>query len=132
MGKFGGNRPRHRHARRPDADDTDAHKFVVLPRRWIVERTFAWTSRYRRLMPARSFAVGSGVVGRALTRHPSRSSDAHRLARFDPFNAAQDPPCSLSNLPYPSAEGRIPRTCDASHIRTRVICSLSAAKGRRY
>jgi putative transposase len=23
--------------------------FVVLPRRWVVERTFAWLSRYRRL-----------------------------------------------------------------------------------
>lgn len=28
----------------------DAQKgFVVLPKRWIVERTFAWLSRYRRL-----------------------------------------------------------------------------------
>ena len=32
---------------------TDAHKFVVLPRRWVVERTFAWISRNRRL--ARDF-----------------------------------------------------------------------------
>ena len=32
---------------------TDAHKFVVVPKRWVVERTFAWTSRYRRL--ARDF-----------------------------------------------------------------------------
>jgi transposase len=32
---------------------TDAHKFVVLPKRWVVERTFAWTTRYRRL--ARDF-----------------------------------------------------------------------------
>lgn len=23
--------------------------FIVLPRRWVVERTFAWLSRYRRL-----------------------------------------------------------------------------------
>ena len=23
--------------------------FLVLPKRWIVERTFAWLSRYRRL-----------------------------------------------------------------------------------
>jgi putative transposase len=29
------------------------HKFVVLPKRWIVERTFAWISRNRRL--ARDF-----------------------------------------------------------------------------
>jgi putative transposase len=28
---------------------SDEHKFVVLPKRWIVERTLAWISRYRRL-----------------------------------------------------------------------------------
>ena len=28
---------------------TDLHKFVVLPKRWIVERTFARISRNRRL-----------------------------------------------------------------------------------
>ena len=27
----------------------DLHKFVVLPKRWIVERTFGWFSKYRRL-----------------------------------------------------------------------------------
>ena len=32
---------------------TELHKFVVLPKRWIVERTFAWISRNRRL--ARDF-----------------------------------------------------------------------------
>jgi hypothetical protein len=31
----------------------DLHKFVVLPNRWIVERTLAWISRNRRL--ARDF-----------------------------------------------------------------------------
>ena len=29
---------------------SDAHRFVVLPRRWVVERTFAWLMRYRRLV----------------------------------------------------------------------------------
>ena len=27
----------------------DAKGFAVLPKRWVVERTFAWLSRYRRL-----------------------------------------------------------------------------------
>jgi transposase len=26
---------------------TEHHKFVVLPRRWVVERTFAWITRSR-------------------------------------------------------------------------------------
>ena len=30
-------------------DDTTG--FVVLPRRWMVERTFGWLMRYRRLIP---------------------------------------------------------------------------------
>ena len=32
---------------------SDLHRFVVLPKRWIVERTFAWISRNRRF--ARDF-----------------------------------------------------------------------------
>ena len=27
----------------------DSHQFEALPRRWVVERTLAWLSRYRRL-----------------------------------------------------------------------------------
>lgn len=27
----------------------EKHNFEVLPRRWVVERTFAWLNRYRRL-----------------------------------------------------------------------------------
>ena len=29
---------------------TEAHRFVVLPKRWIVERTFAWLTNSRRLV----------------------------------------------------------------------------------
>lgn len=28
---------------------TAKHGFVLLPRRWVVERTFAWMARFRRL-----------------------------------------------------------------------------------
>jgi transposase len=39
---------------------SDTHRFVVLPKRWIVERTFAWISRNRRL--ARDFERHSRSV----------------------------------------------------------------------
>lgn len=32
----------------PDAQGPK-HGFVLLPRRWVVERSFAWTARFRRL-----------------------------------------------------------------------------------
>jgi transposase len=49
---------------------TDAHNFVVLPKRWIVERTFAWIARNRRL--ARDFEryarTGAAFVRLAMIR----------------------------------------------------------------
>ena len=39
---------------------TETHKFVVLPKRWVVERTFAWISRNRRL--ARDFERYASTV----------------------------------------------------------------------
>jgi putative transposase len=29
--------------------DADMHRFKILPRRWVVERTFGWLSKFRRL-----------------------------------------------------------------------------------
>ena len=29
--------------------DADKHRFKILPKRWIVERTFGWLSKFRRL-----------------------------------------------------------------------------------
>jgi putative transposase len=28
---------------------SDLHQFIVLPKRWVVERTFGWFGKYRRL-----------------------------------------------------------------------------------
>ena len=36
--------------------------FQVLPRRWVVERTFAWLSRYRRLVRVYEKRVASSVA----------------------------------------------------------------------
>lgn len=30
-------------------NDADQHRFAVLPKRWVVERTFGWLSKFRRL-----------------------------------------------------------------------------------
>ena len=34
---------------------SDAHRFVVLPKRWIVERTFAWLQAFRRVETRREY-----------------------------------------------------------------------------
>jgi transposase len=55
-----------------------AKGFAVLPRRWVVERTFAWLGRCRRL--AKDFeATITSAVGRILVAHIRRLT--HHLAR---------------------------------------------------
>lgn len=36
---------------------SDAHRFVVLPRRWVIERIIAWLNRYRRLARDREESI---------------------------------------------------------------------------
>ena len=63
----------------------DRHRFIVLPKRWIVERTLAWISRCRRL--ARDYerhAQGSGL-------RPPRHDPPHAPApRRKPFGLKQN------------------------------------------
>lgn len=39
--------------------DLNKHTFIVLPKRWIVERTLSWLSRYRRLSKDYEYATSS-------------------------------------------------------------------------
>jgi transposase len=60
---------------------TELHQFVVLPKRWIVERTLAWISRNRRL--ARDYERYARTVAafvrlamvRLMLRRLTRSTD---------------------------------------------------------
>jgi DDE family transposase len=58
---------------------SDAHRFVILPKRWIVERTFAGISRNRHL--ARDFERYANP--RRLLPPPH---DPHHAAPIDPTN----------------------------------------------
>jgi putative transposase len=57
-------------------------RFVVIPQRWIVEHTFGWFNRYRRLskddelLPAISEAMIQVTMIRLMI---------HRLARIAPY-----------------------------------------------
>lgn len=53
--------------------------FVVLPRRWVVERSFAWLGRYRRL--ARDWEAASWSVC-ALIHIAASNMMARRIARY--------------------------------------------------
>ena len=63
----------------------DQHRFVVLPKRWIVERTLAWISRCRRL-------------ARDYERH------ARKAAVFVP--PRHDPPDAAPSRPKPLIENQ--------------------------
>ena len=55
-----------------------AHAFEVLPRRWVIERTFAWLSRYRRTvrdyerLPAHHQAMVQWAMTIIMTRRLAR------------------------------------------------------------
>jgi transposase len=70
----------------------DPHAFEVLPRRWVVERTFAWISKHRRTtrdyehLPASHEAMILWAMIALMTRRlaqPTHLSDTH-LARCAP------------------------------------------------
>ena len=71
----------------------DLSGFVVLPHRWIVERTFGWLGRYRRLCREHEATIASSrtdvhlclthIMLRRLTRTPKPTyENEHRLAHI--------------------------------------------------
>ena len=54
----------------PGATPPIVSRFAVVPRRWVVERTFAWLGRYRRLSKDYEYltATSEAVIYLAMTR----------------------------------------------------------------
>ncbi|MEV0624246.1 IS5 family transposase [Nonomuraea sp. NPDC050404] len=85
----------------------DLRGFVVLPRRWVVERTFAWLVRYRRLVriyerkPEHHEALIWWATVHQMTRRLTRE-----LAGLPPPGRWGDPP-SLPVLSSPDRRGKV-------------------------
>ena len=73
-------RHRARQAWRYGYEERPRHTFEVLPRRWVVERTFAWLGQSRRLskdyerLPATSEAMIYGAMSRLMLRRLTRGA----------------------------------------------------------
>ncbi len=66
---------------------TEAHTFKVLPRRWVVERTFGWLGRYRRLNRdyERQEQTGETMVHLAMIRFQTGSCTKLPASSFSPL-----------------------------------------------
>ena len=59
----------------------DPHAFEILPRRWVVERTFAWISKHRRTirdyehLPASHEAMILWAMTALMTRRLAQTND---------------------------------------------------------
>ena len=75
---------------------SDRHRFVVLPKRWIVERTFAWISRNRRL--ARDFERYATTVAAFVRLAMIRLEQCMKVG--DGENQAADFISATSSIPF--------------------------------
>lgn len=110
----------------------DVSGFVVLPRRWVVERTFGWLMRYRRLVrcyerrPEHHEAMVWWATVHLMTRQLARQlAGAPPAARWGgprarPVSAGAPPP--VPTLPELTSPGR----------RGKVLELLAAQPGRAW
>lgn len=107
----------------------DMTGFVVLPRRWVVERSFAWLMRHRRLVRCYERKPGHheamiwwatmSVMTRRLTRH---------LAGEPPHGRWSDPP-PLPPLTSPDRRGKVLELMTAQPWRAWKGTELAAILG---
>jgi transposase len=86
-----------------------ARGFVVLPRRWVVERSFAWLTRYRRLVRVyeRDPAHHEAMIWWATVHHMTRRL-TRELAGEPPGRRWGDPPPPpLPELASPDTRGKV-------------------------
>jgi transposase len=57
--------------------------FAVNPRRWVVERFFAWIGRNRRLAKDFEATIDSTRLPLRRIRHAARASDCSRFMTFE-------------------------------------------------
>jgi transposase len=107
----------------------DIRGFVVLPRRWVVERTFAWLMRYRRLVriyerkPEHHEAMIWWATVHQMTRRLTRE-----LAGQPPPRRWADPP-PLPELSSPDRRGKVCELLAAQPWRAWKGAELAAILG---
>jgi transposase len=107
----------------------DVRGFVVLPRRWVVERTFGWLTRYRRLVRVyeRDPAHHESMIWWATVHHMTRRL-ARELAGQPPARRWSNPP-PLPELVSPDARGKVLELMTAQPWRAWKGTELAAILG---
>jgi transposase len=107
----------------------DARGFVVLPRRWVVERSFAWLTRYRRLVRVYERDPGhhEAMIWWASVHHMTRRL-TRELAGQPPARRWGAPP-ALPELTSPDARGKVVELITAQPWRAWKGTELAAILG---
>jgi hypothetical protein len=107
----------------------DVKGFVVLPRRWVVERSFAWLMRHRRLVRCyeRKSEHHEAMIWWA-TVHQMTRRLARELAGQPPCGRWSDPP-PLPTLTSPDRRGKVCELLAAQPWRAWKGTELAAILG---